>query len=122
MESYKMIIAGVYDFSNWKEMFIAHLISNGCKLSTTKDYARRIERIINNEGVTIQELSARIDWWIEEYKTGRYASINKASHYAWSSALIKFKAFLPTLYKPYIPEQPNLLDIITGKRRTDILY
>lgn len=122
MESYKMIIAGVYDFSNWKEMFIAHLISNGCKLSTTKDYARRIERIINNEGVTIQELSARIDHWIEEYKIGRYVSINEASHCAWSSALIKFKAFLPTLYKPYIPEQPNLFDTITSKHRTDILY
>ena len=77
---------------------------------------------INNEGVTIQELSARIDHWIEEYKIGRYVSINEASHCAWSSALINFKAFLPTMYKPYIPEQPNLFDTITSKHRTDILY
>ena len=122
MERYKMIIAGVYDFNNWKDEFIKHLSDNGCKPSTAKDYAGRIEKIINNEGVTVQELSARIDQWIEEYKTGRYASINKTSHYAWSSALIKFKAFLPTLYKPYIPEQPNLFDTITSKQRTDILY
>ena len=50
-----MMIAGVYDFSNWKDEFIKHLSDNGCKPSTAKDYAGRIEKIINNEGVTVQE-------------------------------------------------------------------
>ena len=117
-----MLIARVYDFNNWKEAFIEHLMRNGCKPSTAKNYAGRIERIINNEGVPIQKLSAGINQWSEEYKIGKYASINKSSHYAWSSALIKFKDFLPTLCKPYTPEQPDLLDVITGKHRTDILY
>lgn len=117
-----MLIAGVYDFNNWQKAFMEYLANEGYSPSVTKDYTRRIVRIVENESITIQTLSVEIDRWIEEYKTGRYASKNKTSHCAWSSALIKFKAFLPTLYKPYIPEQPDLLDIITGKHRTDILY
>lgn len=117
-----MLIAGAYDFNNWKELFVEYLTSNGCKASTAKDYVGRIEKMINNEGVTVQELSAGIERWIEEYKTGRLAPINKKDHYAWSSALLKFKAFLPTLYKPYIPKQPDLSDIVIEKKRTDILY
>jgi hypothetical protein len=117
-----MMIAGVYDFSNWKDEFIKHLSDNGCKPSTAKDYAGRIEKIINNEGVTVQELSARIDQWIEEYKTGIYASKNKTSHYAWSSALIKFKNFLPRLCKPYNPQPKDPLEQFTKEFRGDILY
>lgn len=81
-----------------------------------------LKKIINNEGVTVQELSAGIERWIAECKTGKLAPINKKDHYAWSSALIKFKAFLPTLYKPYIPKQPDLSDIVTEKKHKGLLY
>ena len=88
-----MIIAKIYDYNNWKDDFIQYLIKNGNKLSTAEDYARRIERILKEENITIQELSKDIDQWIAEYKTGKYANINKARHYAPSSTLAKFKEF-----------------------------
>ncbi len=117
-----MMIAGIYDFTNWKEKFIKYIESNGNKPSVAKDYARRIEKIIEDENITIETLSREIDQWIKEYKTGKYASINRTRHYAPSSALIKFKAFVPTLYKPHIPERPDFTDVITGKYSTHMLY
>ena len=118
----KMMIAGVYDFTNWKENFIEYIELNGNKPSVARDYAKRIEKILEEESITIQTLSSDIDQWIEEYKKGKYVSINKARHYAPSSALIKFKAFIPTLCKPHIPEKTDLMDVLTGRHRTDILY
>ena len=117
-----MMIAGIYDFTNWKEEFIKYIESNGNKPSVAKDYARRIERILEEENITIQTLSRDIDKWIGEYKIGKYASKNKARHYAPSSALIKFKAFAPKLCRPYIPEKTDFMDFLTGEYRTDILY
>lgn len=117
-----MMIAGIYDFTNWKENFIKYIESKGNKPSVAKDYEKRIEKILEEENITIQALSCEIDQWIEEYKTGKYASINKVKHYAPSSALIKFKSFLPTLYKPHIPEQTDVMDVLTGKHNTDIIY
>lgn len=117
-----MMIAGIYDFTNWKEKFIKYIESNGNKPSVAKDYARQIEKILEEENITIQTVSCEIDQWIEEYKTGKYASINKARHYSPSSALIKLKAFVPTLYKPHIPEQPDFMDVFTGKYSTDTLF
>ena len=121
-EMSKMMIAGIYDFTNWKEEFIKYIESNGNKPSVAKDYARQIEKILKEENITIETLSREIDQWIEEYKIGKYATINKSRHYGPSSALIKFKVFVPMLYKPHIPEQPDLMDVITGKFRTDLLY
>ena len=117
-----MLIAGIYDFADWKEKFIKYIEANGNKPSVAKDYARRIEKILEEEKITIEALSADIDRWIQEYKTGKYASINKTRHYAPSSALIKFKAFVPLLCEPYIPEPPKMMDILTGKYPTDILF
>jgi len=124
-----MLIAKIYDFSDWKEKFIDYLEKleddNGKKkynLSTAKDYARRIERIAENEGITIQTLAVEIDRWIAENKTGKYAQINKTSHYAWSSALIKFKVFLPTLCKPYDPQSTDPLKQFTKKFPDDLIY
>ena len=97
-----MLIAGIYDFTNWKEEFIEHLKNIGIKPNTAKDYASRIEKIIKEENITIQKLSIEIDEWIAEYKTGTYATINKQKHYAPSSALVKFKVFVPTLCRPQI--------------------
>ena len=93
-----MMVATTCDFTNWKDEFIKYVESTGNKPSVAKDYARRIEKILEEENITIQTLFCEIDQWINEYKTGKYVSINKARHYAPSSALIKFKAFIPTLY------------------------
>ena len=117
-----MVIAGKYDFTNWKDEFVEYLETNGIKSSTAKDYARRIEKILEEENITIQTLYFDIDKWIEEYKTGKYASVNKARHYAPSSALLKLKTFVPNLYKPYIPEKVDYTDIFAKKNGTDIIY
>ena len=108
-----MMVVTTFDFTNWKDEFIKYVESIGNKPSVAKDYARRIEKILEEENITIQRLSCEIDQWIEEYKTGKYVSINKARHYAPSSALIKFKAFIPTLYKTPISKKTDLKDIFT---------
>lgn len=117
-----MMIAKTYDFTNWKEKFIKYIESVGNKPSVANDYARRIEKILEEENITIQTLYHEIDQWIEEYKLGKRASINKARHYAPSSALLKFKTFAPTLCKPYIPEKTDLMEVLTGKIPTDLIY
>lgn len=75
------------------------------KPNTAKDYVNRIKKIIKDENITIQTLSVGINEWIVEYKTGKYANINKQRHYAPSSALVKFKEFFPTTAKPYSSNQ-----------------
>jgi len=117
-----MMIAGEYDFTNWKEKFIKYIESIGNKPSVAKNYARQIEMILEEENITIQALSYEIDQLIEEYKIGKYASINKSKHSVPSSALIKFKAFVPTLYKPHTPKSPDMMDVLTGKHSTKIIY
>ena len=116
-----MMIAGVYDFSNWKDEFIKYLSDNGCKPSTAKDYAKRIEKIIKDENITIQQLSAEIDRRIGDYKTGKYASINKQKHYAPSSALMKFKEFIPTTYTPAVSKETDDWWQQLAKR-TDLIF
>lgn len=117
-----MMIVREYDFTNWKEQFIKYIETNGNKPSVAKDYAMRIEKILEEENITIQALCCEIDRWIEEYKTGKRASINKAKHYAPSSALKKFKDFAPLLCKPVIPKAPDVMDVLMGNHRTDILF
>ena len=65
-----MLIAWEYDFNKWKERFIEYLEINGIKPSTAKDYGRRIEKILEEENITIQELFRDCDSWVEEYKKG----------------------------------------------------
>ena len=118
-----MMISKICDFSNWKEDFMYYLENNGYKPSVVKDYPRRIEKIINEEGITIQQLSVNIDQWIDEYISGKYANINKTKHYAPSSALKKFKEFYPTLFKSYIKNQTDdALSIYRDIKKCDIIY
>lgn len=117
-----MLIAWEYDFTNWKEDFIEYLKTNGIKPSAAKNYTRQVEKILEDENITIQKLSIEIDQWIEEYKAGKYADINKARHYAASSALIKFKEFAPTLRKMHTTKEQDPMDVYTEIRRTDIIY
>ena len=94
-----MLVAGKYDLTNWKEDFKDYLEKNGMTPNTAKDYARRIEKIMQDENISPGVLFREIDKWIEEYKTGKYAAVNKRKHYAPSSALIKYKEFFPTTAK-----------------------
>ncbi len=113
-----MLVSGKYDLTNWKENFKDYLEKKGMSPNTAKDYANRIEKIITDENITIQELSVKIDGWIVEYKTGKYASVNKRKHYAPSSALIKYKEFFPTTFRVCAPKQTgNPLDILTKTPR-----
>lgn len=57
----QMMIAGEYDFTNWKVKFIKYIESIGNKPSVTKNYARQIEMILEEENITIQALSYEID-------------------------------------------------------------
>lgn len=117
-----MLIAGIYNFDDWKEKFVEHLEVNGHKPSVAKDYAGRIKKILEEENISVQTLAHDVDQWITEYKTGKYASKNKAKHYAPSSALIKFKDFVPTLYAPYLENQYESIKDITGKFPTGLLF
>ena len=42
----KMLVAGKYDLTNWKEDFKDYLEKSGMTPNTAKDYARRIEKIL----------------------------------------------------------------------------
>jgi hypothetical protein len=120
-EESEMLIAGIYDFTNWKEAFVEYLKSNGYKPSVAKDYAGRIEKIIKDENITIQKLSAEIDLWIGEYKTGKYVIVNKQKHYAPSSALMKFKDFALTTYRSYV-SKPSETPYEQLAKHTDLIY
>lgn len=117
-----MLIATEYDFTDWKEKFIQFTVANGNQVSTAKDYASRIERILKEESLTAEVLFCEIDRWIEEYETGKNASVNKTRHSAPLSALKRFREFAPTLCKPYAPKAPDLTDVLTGKVPTDLIY
>ena len=55
-----MMIAGMYDFNNWQKAFMEYLVNEGYSPSVTKDYTRRIVRIVENESITIQTLSVEM--------------------------------------------------------------
>ena len=117
-----MLIASVADFNNWKEDFIKYIENNGRKTSTAKDYAGRIEKILQEENMAVTQLVVEVDQWITEYKTGKYEDINKKRHNAPSRALEYFKAFADAQRKPYIQNQKTFKDLFTDKDFSKILY
>lgn len=116
-----MLIASVADFNNWKEDFIKYVENNGRKTSTAKDYAGRIEKILQEENMAVTQLVVEVDRWITEYKTGKYEDINKKRHNAPSRALEYFKAFADAQRKPYVQNYSDLAEFL-GKKPTDILF
>jgi hypothetical protein len=117
-----MLIAGTYDFDDWKEKFVKYIEASGNKPSVAKDYAGRIQKILEEENLSIQTLARDIDQWIAEYKTGKYAAKNKAKHYAPSSALVKLKDFIPTLYTPYLKNQYETFKGFASELPADLLF
>lgn len=114
------MIAAKLDFSNWERAFIDFVEKAGLKSSTAKDYAGRIKKILEEEGITIENLAVDIDKWIEEYESGAYAKINKRKHNAPSSALKWFEKLIPTLKTYPILNEEKYSDFT--KKNTDIIY
>ena len=56
------------------------------------------------------------------YHRKRTLGKNNAKHCAPSSALIKFKDFVPTLYAPYLENQYESIKDIAGKFPADLLF
>lgn len=117
-----MLVAGTYDLDNWEDSFKDYLENNGMTSKTAKDYVNRIKKIIKDENITIHKLSVEIDDWIKEYKTGKYADINKKKHYAPSSSLIKFKDFFPTTFRQGWGKQTSAPYSGIFTNRTRIIY
>ena len=63
--------------------------------STVPDYIRRVTKVAENEGISIDELANRIDTILPQYLPGgSKEEEGKTSHSAVSSALKKFKSFI----------------------------
>ena len=117
-----MVVVSVADFNNWKEDFIKYIKNTGLMESTANDYAKRIEKILQEENMAVTQLVADVDQWIAEYKTGKYEDVNKRRHNAPSRALEYFKAFADAQRKPYIQNQRDFKDLFPGKDFSKILF
>lgn len=82
--------------------FREYLISKGFKEysannspSTCIDYCWRISKIIEKEGITIEQLSADINKYLEQYdRLGDKWTIGRRSHESYINALRQFRKFL----------------------------
>ncbi|MBE6455301.1 MAG: hypothetical protein E7014_02490 [Alphaproteobacteria bacterium] len=82
--------------------FREYLISKGFKefsasnrSSTVIDYAWRISKIIEQEGITVEQLSTNINKYIELYgKLGEKWSTGQRSHQSYINALKNFRKFI----------------------------
>ena len=117
-----MMVISVSDFSTWEDDFIRYMEANGHTPGVAKDYARRVKKLLAEEHISVETLARDIDQWIDEYKTGKYAAVNNAHHHAPCAALLKFRAFVPTLSKPLVQDFSKLTDAFGGKVPTDIVF
>ena len=82
--------------------FQAYLVSKGYKEfsansnpSTAMDYCWRIGRIIEKEGITLEELSSDIQKYLEEYgRQGQKWIVGRRSHESYINALKQFRKFV----------------------------
>ena len=82
--------------------FREYLISKGFKEysannnpSTCIDYCWRISKIIEKEGITIEQLSTNINKYLELYgKSGEKQNIGKLSHESYINSLKHFRKFI----------------------------
>ena len=85
--------------SNILQDFYSYLLRSGMEESTSYDYCRRIDRILKEQGVAIEELvdgRADIQALIDKYLQGggKEQEQNIRQHKGPSSALKKFKQYL----------------------------
>lgn len=84
------------------ENFKVYLIQQGYskstpsgKPSTVYDYGKRIVRICEREGISINQLADNIDVYVKKYDTfGSEEEFGKGSHNAFISALKRFEEFM----------------------------
>ena len=84
------------------ENFKIYLIKQGYsestpsgKPSTVYDYGKRIERICEREGISINQLADNIDVYVKKYDTfGSEVEFGKRSHNSYISALKRFEEFM----------------------------
>jgi ribosome-binding protein aMBF1 (putative translation factor) len=85
-------------FENFKNYLIKHGYSESTpsgKPSTVYDYGKRIKRICEREGISINQLADNIDIYVKKYDTfGSEEEFGKGSHSAFISALKKFEKFM----------------------------
>ena len=82
--------------------FQAYLVSKGYKEfsansnpSTAMDYCWRIGRIIEKEGITLEEFSNNIQKYMELYKrNGERWNLSKRSHESYYNAIKNFRKFI----------------------------
>ncbi|RAR75765.1 hypothetical protein [Flavobacterium aciduliphilum] len=84
-----------------KDNFEEYLIDNGYsqytpsgKPSTVYDYIKRVEKICDREGISIEDLSVNINFYVKKYDTdGVEAEFGRKSNNAFISSLKRFKEF-----------------------------
>ncbi|MGN0919739.1 MAG: hypothetical protein ACI4OR_03165 [Alphaproteobacteria bacterium] len=83
------------DFKQWlKGQGYSECTPSG-KPSTVFDYPKRIEKVSQNEGMSVNDLSRNIDNVLSQYgPSGSKAGLGQASHSAVLNALRRFKEFL----------------------------
>ena len=82
--------------------FQAYLVSKGYKEfsansnpSTALDYPWRISKIVEKEGITLEEFSNNIQKYMELYKrNGERWNLSKRSHESYYNALKNFRKFI----------------------------
>ncbi len=87
------------------EKFQNYLIKQGYseftpsgKPSTVYDYEKRIKRICEREGISINQLADKIDVYVKKYDTfGSEEEFGKGSHSSFINALKKFEEFMKEL-------------------------
>ena len=84
------------------ENFKQYLINKGYKEysanlspSTAIDYPWRISKIVEKENITLEQLSADIQKYLELYgRTGEKWCVGRKSHESYLNALIQYKNFM----------------------------
>ena len=77
------------------EQFKQFLISKNFTELSSDDYSWRISKIIEKEGITIEQLSANINKYVELYgKSGEKWSTGKRSHESVINSLKQFRKFV----------------------------
>lgn len=88
-------MANLDNFKQWlKGQGYSEYTPSG-KPSTIYDYPKRIERVCQNEGLSLNDLIRNIDNVLSQYSPeGKKAGLGVASHNAVLNALRRFKEFL----------------------------
>ena len=75
--------------------FQDYLLGSGFTLLSSIDYAWRISKIAEKEGITLESLSKELQRYLQEYgRQGQKWMIGKKSHASYYNALKQFRKFV----------------------------